>query len=55
MSTQTVDALVLSLRVKQLIQETIHRPMAECDRKAMLFAYGEILHIIVELCHLVCE
>ena len=52
MSTQTVDALELVLRIQSEIQDTIKRDMAQCDRKAMLFAYNEILHIVFELCQL---
>jgi hypothetical protein len=53
MSTQTVDALELVLSIHSLIQDTIKNPvMAQCDRKAMLFAYNEVLHIVIELCNL---
>jgi hypothetical protein len=53
MGTQTVDALDLVLRINALIQDTIKRDnMAQCDRKAMLFAYNEVLHIVFSLCQL---
>jgi hypothetical protein len=54
MSTQAVDALEFTMRIQDLIRETVDdSSLTDCERRAKLSAYSEVLQLVVETCHVV--